>query len=100
MKNIRKVLMLLTAVLLFGAAETSAQVIVRYRPHRPGRVVVRAVRPSPRHVWVGEEWAPNGRTYVYKPGYWAAPERPGAIWVNGHWANRPRGYVWVAGHWR
>ena len=101
MKNIRKVLMLLTAILLFGVADSSAQLIVRFRPNRPGpRVVVRAGRPSPRHVWVDEEWVSGPRGYVYKPGYWVEPPRPGTVWVAGHWDHRPRGYVWIPGHWR
>src|SRR4051812_24056878 len=101
MKNIRKILMLITAALLFGVADSNAQLIVRYRPHRPGpRAVVRVGRPTPRHVWVDEEWTPSGRTYVYKQGYWAEPPRPGAVWVAGHWAHRPRGYVWIPGHWK
>ncbi|MEO8884424.1 MAG: hypothetical protein ABI367_00060 [Mucilaginibacter sp.] len=101
MKNIRKVLMLLTAMLLFGVGNSNAQLVVRFRPNRPGpRVVIREGRPSPRHVWVDEEWVPRGRTYVYRRGHWAEPVRSDAVWVAGHWDHRLRGYVWVAGHWR
>ncbi len=100
MKNLRKSLLLLTAALLFSVADSSAQLVVRLRPNRPGaRVVVRGARPSPRHVWVDEEWTPGSRTYVYHKGYWAKPPRPGAVWVAGRWEHRPRGYVWIAGHW-
>jgi hypothetical protein len=93
--------MLFTAILLFAAADSNAQIYVRVRPHHPGpAVVVRGARPSPRHVWIGEEWTPNGRDYNYRPGFWGVPPTGRAIWVPGHWANRPRGYVWVPGHWR
>ena len=94
--------MLFTAISLFAVANSNAQIYVRVRPHRPGpAVVVRDHRPSSRHVWVGEEWTPNGRGgYDYHAGYWSVPTRPHATWVAGHWDNnRRRGYVWVAGHW-
>ena len=48
------------------------QIVVRARLGRPHAVVVaRPSRPTPRHVWVSEEWVPSGGTYVYKEGYWA-----------------------------
>jgi hypothetical protein len=93
--------MLLTVASLFSIASSNAQIIVRVRPHRPGpAVVVRARRPSPRHVWVSEEWTPNGGAYAYHAGYWALPPHPRAVWIAGHWANRPSGSVWIPGHWR
>jgi hypothetical protein len=101
MKKIIRVLMLLTAVTVFAVTNSNAQVVVRVRPERPGAVVVRRpFRPSPRHVWVAEEWTPAGGTYVYHGGYWAVPPRPGAIWVTGRWRHSHRGYVWVGGYWR
>lgn len=101
MKKISRILMVITAVSLFAIADSNAQIVVRVRPNRPGpAVVVKSRRPSPRHVWVSEEWTPNGRGYAYRAGYWAIPPRPRAVWVSGHWANRPRGYVWVPGRWR
>ena len=102
MKKFGKILMMSLGLSLFAGAGAKAQeVVVRARLGRPhGVVVVRPVRPSPRHVWVGEEWTPGGGTYVYHAGYWAEPPRPRAVWVNGHWGHRPRGYVWIPGHWR
>ena len=101
MKKIIRILMLLTVLSMFAVTNSMAQVIVRVRPDRPGRVIVRRpFRPSPRHVWVAEEWTPGGGTYVYHGGYWAVPPRPGAIWIAGHWRHRPDGYVWVGGFWR
>jgi hypothetical protein len=99
MKKITKLLFLAGAISLFAATNSDAQIVVRARMHAPV-VAVRPVRPSPRHVWVGEEWAPSGRTYVYRGGYWAAPPRPHARWIAGHWRHTPRGYVWRPGHWR
>jgi hypothetical protein len=101
MKKIIRILMLLSVVSLFAINSSRAQeIVVRARLGRPGPVMVRPMRPSPRHVWVAEEWAPNGGTYAYHAGYWALPPHPGAIWVAGHWRHRHRGYVWVGGFWR
>lgn len=93
---------LVAAVALTAAVNVShAQVIVRARLGRPAAVVVkRPPAPSPRHVWVEEDWTPSGNTYVWHGGYWAAPPRPRAVWVPGHWVTRPRGYFWKPGHWR
>jgi len=101
MKKYGKILMLFSAISLFAAASSDAQIIVRARLGRPRTVVVaRPVRPSARHVWVSEEWAPSGRTYVYQEGHWAEPPRPGAIWIAGTWRHHHRGYIWIPGHWR
>jgi len=100
MKKLSKVLMLFIAVSAFTALKSNAQIIVRVRPERPREVVVaRPPAPSPRHVWVAEEWTNEGGQYVYHAGYWVLPPRPHAVWIAGHWGNRPRGYVWIAGHW-
>ena len=101
MKKITRILMLLAVASLFAVANSNAQIVVKIRPNRPGpAVVVRGARPSPRHVWVGEEWTPSGNTYVYAPGHWVEPPHRGGVWIAGHWANRRGGSVWVAGHWR
>lgn len=102
MKKITNVLMLASALSLFAVTSSMAQsIVVRVRPARPATyVVARPTRPSPRHVWVAEEWTPNGGTYVYHAGYWAEPPRPHAIWRAGKWRHSPRGYIWVPGHWR
>ena len=101
MKKMIRVLMLLSIVFVFAIDNSQAQVIVRVPLRRPGVVVVaRPHRPSPRHVWVSEEWAPGGGTYVYRQGYWAVPPQPGGIWIAGHWGHRGRGYFWIPGRWR
>jgi hypothetical protein len=92
---------LLFSALFMGMANyTNAQVVVRVRPAMPRVVVARPVAPSPRHVWVAEDWRPGRRNYRWSGNYWAAPPRPQAIWVPGHWVTRPRGYIWAPGHWR
>ena len=93
----------LTLVILLSLAGVSsyAQFVVRVRPARPARVITRRPPPpSPRHVWVEEDWVPQGNTYVWHGGYYAAPPRNGARYAPGHWRNTRRGSVWIAGHWR
>ena len=99
MKKITRILMLLLALSTFAVARSVAQeVIVGARlSNHPAEV--RTARPSPRHVWVGGEWAPNGGAYAWRAGYWALPPRPGGVWVAGHWRHRPGGWAWVPGHW-
>ena len=75
-----------------------AQIIANVRPARPA--YTRVAPPSPRHIWVDEEWEPRGNAYVFTGGHWVAPPRPGVVWVPGHWRNRRHGWVWIPGHWR
>jgi hypothetical protein len=98
MKKLIKGLMLASAVTLFAAATANAQIVVRVRPVYHGPVVVRGVAPSPRHVWVEDEWAVNHGAYVRRPGHWEV--HPGGVWIPGHWDRRPGGEVWIGGHWR
>jgi hypothetical protein len=100
MKTFRRVLFASAALVLFAAADSSAQVFVRSRMvHHRTVVTTRPVRPSANHVWIDGEWVVKGNRYVERPGYWERAPRPRAVWVPGHWDRRPRGYVWVAGHW-
>ncbi len=100
MKKIIRVLMLFLAISAFAVSVSHAQeIVVGARIGRP-HPIMRPVRPSPNHVWVSEEWVPNGGAYAYHDGYWAVPPHPGAIWAAGHWRHRRHGYVWVGGFWR
>jgi len=99
-RNIIKLLLcggLVTGSFLF----TSAQVYVNVRPVAPAVVVERPARPTPTHVWVGEEWVPDGPHYRYVAAHWEAPPRAGVTWHPGHWVHdKRRGHYWVAGAWR
>jgi hypothetical protein len=87
------------ALSLFAVTESKAQIEVHARLSAPV-VAVRAERPSPRHVWVAEEWEPRGGKYVYKAGYWAEPPRRGARWAAGSWHQTRHGWAWKPGSWR
>lgn len=99
MNTIMKKMILSTAIALaFGVTSASAQIYVSVHPTHA--VVVRTAPPSPRHVWVDEEWRPVHGHYEYVGGYWAAPPRYGMVWVPGHWRDTRRGAYWIPGHWR
>jgi hypothetical protein len=98
MKKITRILMLFLAVSLFAASKNYAQIVVRARLSAHAHIV-RPVRPSPRHVWVSEEWVPSGGTYIHRAGYWALPPHRGAIWIAGHWRRHHRGWIWISGYW-
>jgi hypothetical protein len=90
---------LLLAAIAFGASYTAtAQIYVNVRPVAP--VVVRTPAPSPRHVWIDEEWREEGHGYKYAGGHWELPPHPGEKWIPGHWAHEGRGDRWIPGHWR
>lgn len=101
MKTTAKAL-IIAGMMSLAASATFAQVIVRVRPERPHETVVvrRGPAPTPRHVWVDEDWVQRDGGYTWHGGYWAAPPRPGAVYIPGHWRDTHHGYVWIAGHWR
>jgi len=98
MQNIKRVLFILAIALTTGALSSSAQIEVAIRPDRPH--YERVVAPSPRHVWIDEDWELRGGRYVFVGGHWALPPRPGGMWVPGHWKQTPHGWMWKPGHWR
>jgi hypothetical protein len=97
-KNVFR-LLLLFIIVFFGSFYATAQVYVRIRPIAP--VVVRTAQPSHEHVWIDEEWEPNGNGYRYTGGHWERPPHPGYHWRSGHWRRHHEdGERWVAGGWR
>lgn len=90
MKRMQKILLVLALLLSSGSFGANAQIYVGIRPTIP--VYVRAERPSPRHVWVDEEW-------VWRDGHWAEPPQVGYVWVGGRWHHERDGYRWERGHW-
>ena len=98
MQNIKKGLLILGLALVSGVYSSSAQIVVKIRPDRPH--YERPVAPSPRHVFVEEEWTPRGDRYEFSGGRWVEPPHAHAVWVPGHWKDTPNGSVWRPGHWR
>ncbi len=85
-------------VMAFSFSASAQSIYVKVRPAVP--VVVRPVAPSPRHVWITEEWEPRGGSYVFVGGRWAVPPHPGWVWIPGHWRRTRHGDIWIRGHWR
>lgn len=98
MHTIGKVIAL-AALFCLPLPAAQAQIIVKVRPPRPKVVVVRPAPPSPRHVWVAEDWVVRGNKYYWHGGYWVVPPRPHAVWAPGHWRHTRRGDVWIPGRW-
>jgi len=98
MKKIQKAVLVFIIIISCSAYTSIAQIYVKIRPNRPH--YVRTAAPSPRHIWVDEEWEPRGTAYAFSGGHWAEPPRERARWVPGHWRHEVRGDVWIPGHWR
>ncbi len=98
MKKLKRILLLVAMAIYFGIYTGSAQIFVAVRPTRPH--YERVVAPSPRHIWIEEDWEPRDRGYVFVGGHWAEPPRANVRWIPGHWRQKPRGWVWIRGHWR
>ena len=96
-KKLFKLLFLL--VVIFGASySASAQIYVEIRPIIP--VIVRSEPPSQEHVWIEEEWVPEGRSYRYVGSHWEAPPQRGYVRSNGYWKHSKHGDKWNRGGWK
>ena len=98
MKNMKRLLFMLAIALSCGAFATSAQIYVHVRPPRPA-VSVRIAAPSPRHVWIDEDWREENGAYVWAGGRWEEPPHPGWRYSPGHWSHDGHGHQWHGGHW-
>jgi hypothetical protein len=99
MKN-QLVKLMMVSIIVFGASLfASAQVYVKVRPVAP--VVVMSARPSPAHIWIGEEWNEEGGNYKYSGGHWDTPPHPGDRWNPGRWNHdKEHGDHWTRGSWK
>lgn len=103
MISVKKIFLGMTVGLSLLAWNTEAQITVRVRPPRPHvTIVTRPPAPTPRHVWVEEDWQYRGGRYEHNGGYWAAPPRHGHYrhYRQGRWEHRRGGYIWVGGRWQ
>jgi WXXGXW repeat (2 copies) len=91
-------LLLLSAVVLFTASTSNAQIEVNIRPARPH--YERTAAPGHGYVWVDEDWREVNGKYEFAGGHWVKPPRPNQRWVPGHWDHGHHGQVWRPGHWR
>lgn len=96
MKNVKKVLLALIILIFCDCMSGAAQIYVTVRPPRP--VVVRPVAPSPRHIWIDEDWEERGGNYVWVGGRWETP-REGYAYRPGYWSHTRHGDHWYPGKW-
>ncbi len=98
MKKTKKILLALAIAMTSGMLSASAQIYVHVRPILP--IVVRTAPPSPRHIWINEEWHERDGRYEYNGGHWVAPPHDGDIYAPGHWEQSKRGHRWHEGSWK
>jgi hypothetical protein len=92
-------LLLFSALLCSISLSAYGQIYVKIRPVVP--VVVVTERPSPVHIWIGEDWREDEGNYRYSGSYWGTPPHPGDRWYVGHWNHHRRhGDKWVRGSWK
>ena len=98
MKSIRKMMLIMAIALSCGVYSSNAQVIVRVRPERPR--IERIEAPTPRHVWIDDDWQLRNGAYQFVCRRWVLPPEEVERWIPGHWRERGDGWVWIPGHWR
>jgi|SRR5579883_210030 len=69
-------------------------------PPPPLREEVFGVAPGPGFVWISGYWGYRGNNYVWIPGRWERPPRPGARWEAGRWERHGSRWGYREGHWR
>ena len=96
---------LLTGVLLasMGLTSCTTHAYVGYRvprPPPPPVVGVVGYAPGPGYVWIDGFHDLRGTVWVWAPGRWVRPPRPGAVWERSYWEPHERGYRFHRGRWR
>ena len=54
--------------------------------------------PEPDGLWIPGAWVFRDEKYVWRPGYWAAPNGD-RMWVPGQYLATPHGYQYIPGYW-
>jgi hypothetical protein len=94
------VLALMAGGLFAGCAGQYSYGYVSYGPPPPVAYGVVGVAPGPGFVWIEGYHAWQGGRYVWVPGRWVRPPRPGAVWVRPEWRREGRGWRFHEGRWR
>jgi hypothetical protein len=97
MKKNKKLLLAVAIAMTCAVYSASAQIYVHVQPIP--RVVVHTEAPSPRHVWVHEDWRERDGRYEDHGGHWAEPPAEGYRYHEGHWDHSKEGHRWHEGGW-
>lgn len=54
--------------------------------------------PASDHTWIPGMWVWRPTGYVWRPGYWLAPQ-PNWVWVPPHYVWTPSGCIYISGYW-
>jgi len=88
----------LMAGTLFTACAGSGAVVI-VDPPAP-RYGVIGVAPGSGFIWVEGFWDLRGGSWVWAPGRWVRPPRPGAVWVGSAWRHEGAHWRYHRGYWR
>ncbi len=97
MKKIKKILILIFAISLFGVVNTYAQAHLKVPP-APSKKKI-PPRPNKYEVWVPEEWQFINNKYYHLDGYWTFPPTSKSHYVKGYWKKSKAGYERIPGYW-
>jgi hypothetical protein len=87
-------------VLSLASSPLWSQVVVHIGPP-PHVMIERPVPlPGPQYIWQVGYYRWGGRSYIWVPGRYVLPPRPGVVWVAPHWVARNGNWVFVEGIWR
>ena len=95
-RNLLAATFVLAGTLLTGCGP--GYVVVAAPP--PPRYGVMGYAPSPGYVWTDGFYDLRGSAWVWVPGTWRRPPRPGSVWVTSAWRQEGRGYRFHRGYWR
>lgn len=77
---------------------SEAQIAIRIGPPPPV-VERRPPPPRPGYVWQNGYQRWDGQRYVWTPGHYGRPPRPGAVWVPDGYSRGRGGYQYHRGYW-
>jgi WXXGXW repeat (2 copies) len=88
------------ATVLTGCAGGGYYASARIGPPPPPRYGVVGYAPGPGYVWTDGWWDLRGNRWIWAPGRWQRPPRPGMRWYPHEWRQDHGRYRMRRGGWR